>query len=54
MLAKYDKGRHTAKVTVEGQRENVICLPVDILIDKETSEIEESEDDTPLEYDPPF
>ena len=54
MLAKHDKGRHTAKVTVEGRRENVICLPVDLVMDIEEIEIEQSEDDTTLKYDPPF
>ena len=54
MLAKHDKGRHTAKVTVEGRRENVICLPVDLVMDIEEIEIKQSEDDTTLKYDPPF
>ena len=54
MLAKHDKGRHTAKVTVEGRRENVICLPVDLVMDIEEIEIKQSEDDTPLKYDTPF
>ena len=54
MLAKHDKGRHTAKVTVEGRRENVICLPVDLVMDIEEIEIKQSEDETPQKYDTPF
>jgi hypothetical protein len=54
MLAKHDKGRHTAKVSVEGRRENVICLPVSLVMDIQEIEKEPSEDDTPLEGNSPF
>ena len=54
MLAKYDKDRHTAKVTVEGRRANVICLPANLIMDTEKIEHEPSEDDEPPEDNSPF
>jgi hypothetical protein len=54
MLAKNDKGRHTAKVSVEGRRENVICLPVSIVLDLEEIELEPSDDDTAFDGKAPF
>jgi len=54
MLAKYDKDRHTAKVTVEGRRANVICLPANLIMDTEKIEREPSEDDEPPEDNSPF
>ena len=40
MLAKYDKWRYTVKVILKGWRANVICLPVDLVMDIEEIEIE--------------
>ena len=54
MLAKHDKDRNTAKVTVEGRRVNVICLPANLIMDIEKIEREPTEDDETLENNSPF
>ena len=54
MLAKCDEGRHKTKVSVEGRRVPVICLPVSCVMDKEETELEPVDEDKPQKYESPF
>ena len=54
MLAKQDKDRHTAKVSVEGRRVSAVCIPANLVMDIEEIGREPSEDDESPEDNSPF
>ncbi len=54
MLAKCDEGRHKTKVSVEGRRVPVICLPVSCVMDKEETKLESVDEDIAQKYESPF
>ena len=54
MLAKCDEGRHKTKVSVEGRRVPVICLPVSCVMDKEEIKLESVDEDIAQKYESPF
>ena len=53
-LAKCNEGRYKTKVSVEGQRIPVICLAVSYVMDKEETELEQSDEDKPQKFKTPF
>ena len=54
MLAKCDEGRHKTKVSVEGRRVPVICIPISCVMDKEETDLEPVDEDIPQKHESPF